>query len=1158
MKKRIVSLLLAVVMVLSLMPAALAADCQHANTTSQVVAGSDKTHTTTVTCDDCGVVVNADASADVIAIDFKEDAKAMAQQDFWSALSSVSTQDGNDAKRLGAMRNSAMSDEETTAYNAMQAWLNENSNWSFAMPEWEDNTNQSATTGKRVYLSADEDLAWGISLHTYVINAGSGSQISLNVQVPEAGYYDLALDIIPQTNEASDCPDDTAVFPGGATIDVYVNDALVMDDSTAPKGDEGAQTTAQDVYLEEGSNTVTIDIVSNYANISGYGNRVNVPLAGLSFSKPADCTDENGDGKCDVCGTVIGECLHMGDTVSSTVSNNDGTHTTSVTCAGCGAVVNADASADVIAIDFKEDAKAMAEQDFWSALSPVSTQDGNDAKRVGAMRNSTMSDEETAAYNAMQTWLSENAAWSFSMPEWADNTNQSATDGKRAYLSADEDLAWGLSLHTYVINAGSGSQIRLNVRAQKAGYYDLALDIVPQTNESTDCPDDTAVFPGGATIDVYVNGALVLDDSTAPKGEEGAQTTAQDVYLEAGSNTVTIDIVSNYANISGYGNRVNVPLAGMSFSKPAACADEDGDGKCDVCSYVTGQCQHKGETTSQVVSNGNGTHSTVLTCANCGETAAEDSTEKLVQIDFKEAAKAMAQQDFWNDLSSVSTLNGNDAKRVGVMWNSLMSETEKAAYDDMQAWLAENESWSFHMPAWDANEDTQIGRRAYLSADEDVAWGLSLHTFVIGTEGYSDLALNVTVPETGYYDLTLDVIPQTNESTDSVEDTSVFPGGATITVYANGTAILENSDICKGTERTQLTLENVYLEKGAENEIKFFIVTNWAGTTSPFGNRVNVPLRGMSMSKAASCCDFDGDEVCDVCGGAFVCEHLDTEKTYETAENETHNVSGVCETCGEELAWTEECTDADKDRVCDLCGGGVACKHTAVEVSYVTAGNGTHSKNVVCRSCGNTVSQDVVTCIDEDANDACDLCGGTMSCSHTQTTVSYVSNGNGTHDKTEVCICGEEVDVTTETCVDEDEDGYCDGCEDPVEAACDHAETTSETVYNGDKTHTTTVTCVCGEVVSTETADCVDEDKDCACDTCEGVIKTVTKTTVAGSNMNLGNELQVNFIINDPKVAGDYVAYIHQDTDDEGGVTYEIPSSDWEFFSTGRSKVGVR
>ncbi|MBP3633510.1 MAG: leucine-rich repeat protein [Oscillospiraceae bacterium] len=69
--------------------------------------------------------------------------------------------------------------------------------------------------------------------------------------------------------------------------------------------------------------------------------------------------------------------------------------------------------------------------------------------------------------------------------------------------------------------------------------------------------------------------------------------------------------------------------------------------------------------------------------------------------------------------------------------------------------------------------------------------------------------------------------------------------------------------------------------------------------------------------------------------------------------------------------------------------------------------------------------------------------------------------------------------------------------------------------------------------------------------------KAVIKTTVAGSNMNLGNELQVNFIVNNP-VEGDYVAYVHQETKAEGGVTYTIADEAWEAFGTTRQRITVR
>ncbi|MBQ9968383.1 MAG: hypothetical protein IJO88_06645, partial [Oscillospiraceae bacterium] len=805
-------------------------------------------------------------------------------------------------------------------------------------------------------------------------------------------------------------------------------------------------------------------------------------------------------------------CEH-GSTTATVNSNGDKTHTTVVTCDDCGAVIEQDASADVIAIDFKADAEAMSQQSWWNDLAAVSTADGNDAKRIGAARGSAMSDTETAAYNAMDAWLEENAAWSFVMPEWEDNTNQSAKDGKRAYLSADADVAWGLSLHTYVINGSSGSQHTLNVKVEEAGLYDLALDIIPQTNESSDCADDGGVFPGGATIDVYVNGALVIDDSTAPKGEEGAVTTAEDVPLNAGDNTIVIDIVSNYANISGYGNRVNVPLAGLSLTKPAACEDASGDGKCDLCGYVTGECKHMGEKTSEVISNGNGTHTTVVTCADCGGVADSDATEKLVDIDFKADVKAMAQQDFWADLASVTTLDGNDAKRVGAMNRSVMSETEKAAYEQMQAWLREHASWSFHMPDWDNDNDN--GKRAYLSADDDLAWGLSLHTYVIGVEDYSDLSLNVTVPETGYYDLTLDLKQQDNTSTDSVDDTVVFPGGARITVYANGTAVLENSDIAKGTERVQYTIENVYLKKGSENVITFLIVTNWAGGTSPYGNRVNVPLCGMQIEKAASCTDMDGNDVCDVCGGSFVCEHVDIDKNYTTAGEETHTVSGTCDYCGEAVQYEETCTDEDLDLVCDLCGGAVSCKHPQRHAVYVNTGVGTHNKVVLCSICEDVVEENTgLFCINEDEDDLCDLCDGSMTCEHegVDVTTEYVDNGDGTHVKTVVCTCGETVSETTEPCTDADGDGYCDGCEAVVDTECSH----------------------------------IDEDKDCYCDLCDELVKEITKAAFAGSNMTLGNELEVNFLMVKKNLpAGDYTAVITQKMADGTDRVTEIAMADW-------------
>lgn len=77
------------------------------------------------------------------------------------------------------------------------------------------------------------------------------------------------------------------------------------------------------------------------------------------------------------------------------------------------------------------------------------------------------------------------------------------------------------------------------------------------------------------------------------------------------------------------------------------------------------------------------------------------------------------------------------------------------------------------------------------------------------------------------------------------------------------------------------------------------------------------------------------------------------------------------------------------------------------------------------------------------------------------------------------------------------------------EPECDHAETTTAYVQvEGTETHTVTVTCTCGEVISTETADCVDEDKNGACDMCGGevVVEVIYYPTSVGTRIDFDSE----------------------------------------------------
>jgi len=119
-----------------------------------------------------------------------------------------------------------------------------------------------------------------------------------------------------------------------------------------------------------------------------------------------------------------------------------------------------------------------------------------------------------------------------------------------------------------------------------------------------------------------------------------------------------------------------------------------------------------------------------------------------------------------------------------------------------------------------------------------------------------------------------------------------------------------------------------------------------------------------------------------------------------------------------------------------------------------------------------------------------------------------------------------EVDGVTET--------VCPACgtitKVGAEPECDHTNTTEAIVSNEDKTHTISVTCICGEVISSETAACVDADKDTKCDICGAVIYEIKRVNIASYNMTLGNELALNFVVKKSDVGSEpYTAKIYQD-----------------------------
>lgn len=185
-----------------------------------------------------------------------------------------------------------------------------------------------------------------------------------------------------------------------------------------------------------------------------------------------------------------------------------------------------------------------------------------------------------------------------------------------------------------------------------------------------------------------------------------------------------------------------------------------------------------------------------------------------------------------------------------------------------------------------------------------------------------------------------------------------------------------------------------------------------------------------------------------------------------------------------------------------------ACDHSGqTTTTYAPAASGSHTKIVTCDSCSEIVSQITQGCINTDDDGLCDNCEAAMpaddACGHTNTTVSYEANNDGSHQKLEICnaaTCGKTVFEDIEYCMDMDADDECDRCNAamPDHPLCDHANTTGRYTANGDGTHTISISCKsCFTSLLEKEEACEDEDRDLKCDSCGAAMEEVSDVKIS-------------------------------------------------------------
>ena len=166
-----------------------------------------------------------------------------------------------------------------------------------------------------------------------------------------------------------------------------------------------------------------------------------------------------------------------------------------------------------------------------------------------------------------------------------------------------------------------------------------------------------------------------------------------------------------------------------------------------------------------------------------------------------------------------------------------------------------------------------------------------------------------------------------------------------------------------------------------------------------------------------NCTDEDKNHICDICGN-IISNHEDA--------NQDH----VCDLCGKVISNHE---DADQDHVCDHCGKVISNHedankdHVCDYCEKVISNHEDADKDHICDLCGKTISNHD----DADNNHICDYCGKTISnhedadkdhiCDHCGKVISNHEDVSKDH----VCeLCGK----TISNHEDADKDHVCDHC----------------------------------------------------------------------------------------------------------------------------------
>ena len=530
MKKRILSLLLAIVMVLGMVPVFAMAE---------------------------------EATTEPITIDFKQFAADASTQTWWEALPQGS--DGT-TRWIGASNSGGMGFDWTeaglAAYDSMLQFMKDNYDWYLdeSVTKLKNATMATSSTWKGMYITNHAKCTFGISLYSAQLEKAA-ADFAFVVNVDEAGLYQLDMTAFYEGTSGGThlVTASGLALAGSGYFDLLVNGTQVVDDyklyGNTDDGNLNATltTTLATVVLQEGENTITVRPSKDLNGVQS-SHRRHINLKSLALTKVGECdhsTDSANDYYCDTCGALIAP---------------EGTYF----------------------IDFKHFAKAAAQQTWWADMKQDA---GTNDAVIGAWTgwfSAAMTETETAAYDSMIEFMKANYAWY--LDETA--TGLKSTTIKKGFWMAGDDYApWGMSFYAASLNSAA-SDFAFKLDVAEAGYYDLDMKAFYEgTTGATKIPFYTGGNDSNSGyVDIVVNGKTVLDDHNTNGQGQTYQNTIQNVdigavYLEAGENTITVrPAADNGGAFSSHRRYINLQSLELNYIA-AECPHEVGETNyiCDIC-----------------------------------------------------------------------------------------------------------------------------------------------------------------------------------------------------------------------------------------------------------------------------------------------------------------------------------------------------------------------------------------------------------------------------------------------------------------------------------------------------------------------------------------------------------------------------------------------